>query len=379
MSLQFSVTASALATAAAGAARRAPARPTHPILACVQVLGAGEQLVVSAYDNEVAVRHEVPADVDHPGQAVVSARLLAELLKTLGGARVQVEGRVQERDLVLQIGRSQVSLPLMPAKDYPALPSAPQPIGEVDGAGFAAMLKRVMVAVDRSGKGLPAMAGVFLNLTGDAVEMIATDRYQAAIGRVPFTAAPEHAGTAQAVVEAGAMAEVAEMFALPAQVAVGVSRHLVGFGAGGRALSSTTIIAEPLHVNVPQMFPAESAHPVVVSVAALKQQVQAAALLNTDDKRPAVLTFADATITVEARGHEASRGTGTAAVDCEYDGPDLTIGFQPRRLIDALSSIKTDTVLCHLTSPEKPMMVTSADQDAVAYRHLVMPVSPRHF
>jgi DNA polymerase-3 subunit beta len=372
--LQFSIPSPAFAEAVTGAAKRAPARPAQPILAGVRLAGGDAALAVCAYDHEVSVRYRLAADAVTAGAAVVSARLLAELVKTFGAA--QIEGEVDGQDLVLRAGRAEVSLPLMPAEDYPSQPVPPAPIGTVDGDDLAAALRRVNVAVDRAGKGLISMTAVYLRFAPGGMQVMATDRYQAAIAQVPWE--PKIDADVDALVYAGPLMDAADMIAGRSPVTVSVDANLLGFEVAGRSLTSTLMRAEAVHPGLEALFPSPSATPAVVAAGELKRHLQTAALLNTDDTRAVLLTFTPGEMTVEARGHDAARGRGTATMDCDYSGESITIGFQPKRLLDALSALRSDSVSCHLSKREKPMMMTVLD-GSDGYRHLVMPVSPNHY
>jgi DNA polymerase III subunit beta len=374
VALQFSLPTPAFAEAVAGAARRVPTRPLQPILACLRLAGGDGMLAVCASDNEVSVRYLLEPDEVTAGAAVVSARLLADLVKTFSAA--QIDGEIDGSDLVLTAGRAQVRLPLMPAEDYPGLPVPPPPIGIMDGDELAAALKRVNVAVDRSGKGLAALGAVCMRFTPDEVQLLATDRYQAAIARLAWE--PKIDAEVQALVYAPPMMDAADMITGRAGVSIGLDGHLIGVEVGGRSLTSNLMITESVHGRLEKMFPPASATPAVIDAGELKRHLQAAALLSGDDTRAVLLTFTEGELAIESRGHDTARGRGTAAMDCAYTGSMIMMGFQPRRLLDALTPLRSDSVACHLTEPERPMMMTALD-DQGSYRHLVMPVSPRHY
>ena len=69
---------------------------------------------------------------------------------------------------------------MMPADDYPTLPSAPQPSGSIDGHLFTQAVAQVSVAADR-GDTLPILTGVRVEVEGDTMTLLATDRYRLAM------------------------------------------------------------------------------------------------------------------------------------------------------------------------------------------------------
>ena len=93
--MKFRVERDVLADAVAWAARSLPARPPVPVLAGLLLDAADGRLVLSSFDYEVSARVEVPAEVDEPGAALVSGRLLADISRCLPGPA----GRPRDRRL----------------------------------------------------------------------------------------------------------------------------------------------------------------------------------------------------------------------------------------------------------------------------------------
>ena len=88
--MKFSVERDVLADAVAWVSRAVPARPPVPVLAGVRiVVDDGGTVTLSSFDYEVAARSEFAADVESPGEALVSGRLLREIANALPHKPVQ--------------------------------------------------------------------------------------------------------------------------------------------------------------------------------------------------------------------------------------------------------------------------------------------------
>jgi len=117
-----------LADAIAWAARALPARPVSPVLTGIQLRAAGE-LSVSAFDYEVSADSVVPVQADEPGTALVSGRLLAEIVRNLPSRPVSLS--TDDTRATVKCGGATFTLMLLPAGDYPELPPMPQASGTV--------------------------------------------------------------------------------------------------------------------------------------------------------------------------------------------------------------------------------------------------------
>jgi hypothetical protein len=76
----------ALADAVAWAARTLPPRPTNPVLAGVLLVATEDRVSLSSSDLAVSSQVSLEADIDEPGDVVVSGRLLADIAKALPAA-----------------------------------------------------------------------------------------------------------------------------------------------------------------------------------------------------------------------------------------------------------------------------------------------------
>ena len=130
--MKFRVERDVLAEAVTWVARGLPARPPVPVLAGILLHAEDDgTLTLSAFDYEVSARITVAAEVSEPGTVLVLGRLLADISRNLPDRPIDV---VTEGSKVqVTCGSSRFSLLMMPADDYPTLPSAPQPSGSIDG------------------------------------------------------------------------------------------------------------------------------------------------------------------------------------------------------------------------------------------------------
>ena len=76
-----------------------------------------------ATDMEIGLRVPLTADVARPGSAVLPARLLLDVVRSLGGDQLTLELRSAEQDVELICGATTFHLRTLRAEDFPTLPS----------------------------------------------------------------------------------------------------------------------------------------------------------------------------------------------------------------------------------------------------------------
>ena len=204
--MRFQVERDVLADAVTWTARSLPTRPPVPVLAGVRVeADATGSLQLSSFDYEVSARSTVPASVAQPGVVLVSGRLLAEICRSLPDKPVDVV--LDGTKVVITCGASRFTLLTMPVEDYPTLPAMPTATGVVDGEALTHAVAQVSVAASRDDT-LPLLTGVRVEIEGEKVTLLATDRYRLALRELVWR--PTHPGaSAVALVRARTLTDVA--------------------------------------------------------------------------------------------------------------------------------------------------------------------------
>ena len=172
-----------LAEAVQWAARSLPTRPSVPILAGLMVKASANQVVMSSFDYETSAQITVKAEVTDDGVALVSGRLLADIARSLPAKPVEITADDTKMELVC--GTARFTLQTLPVADYPALPEMPDATGTIASDDFARAVSQVVVAAGRD-ELLPVFTGVRMEIEGDTLSLLATDRYRMALKEVAW-------------------------------------------------------------------------------------------------------------------------------------------------------------------------------------------------
>ncbi len=373
--MKFRVEREVLADAVTWVARGLPARPPVPVLAGV-LLQADEEgsLTLSAFDYEVSAKVTVPADVAEAGTVLVLGRLLADISRNLPNRPIDVA--TDGNKVSLTCGSSRFSLLMMPADDYPTLPSAPEPSGTIAGDVFTQAVAQVAVAADR-GDTLPILTGVRVEIEGEKVTLLATDRYRLAMRELTWK--PEATDASHvALIPARTLSDTARALgaAGTVEVALGSSAGgdgLVGFEAGQRR--TTTRLLDGEYPKVASIFPTSVDTESVVKTGDLVEAVKRVALV-AERNTPVRLRFTDGQVAIEAGTGEDAQAS--EAVEASLTGPEIEIAFNPQFLLDGLGVVGTEFTRLSFTQPSRPAVLSGQDEadgeaDA-SYRYVLMPV-----
>ena len=174
--LSVCVPQAALLAAVRGANRAVGGRTGPPVLRGLLLAAEGEALVVTGYDQSLAIRREVGAQVAAAGRCVAPGEMLGKLVGALPtGSMVQLEDTgTGQLAITAGEGRYSLALPDEP-DDYPRLPEFdPEADPVILGYGvFQKALQAVSYAASNEA-GKPILCGV--NFSGS--QAIATDGHR---------------------------------------------------------------------------------------------------------------------------------------------------------------------------------------------------------
>ena len=365
-----------LAEAVGWAANSLPRRPALPVLAGMRLTAGKTGLTLSSFDYDTSSLVRITADVGEPGECLVSGRMLAQIAASLPAKPVSIA--VDGQRVTVTCGSATFSLLTMPVEDYPPLPAMPEPAGTLGSDTWAQAVAQATVAAGRDDT-LPALTGVRIEIDGDTLTLIATDRYRLAVRTVKW--APSRPDlTAQLLVPAATLANTAKSLTSGAEVSIALAlpgedgsggEGMIGFEGAGR--QATTRLLGGDFPRYAALMPKSISGTAEIAAAPFAEAVKRVALVA--ERNTAVrLSFTAGEVLLEAgTGDEAS---AAESLDADYDGEGIQIAFNPAYLLDGLTAIGSDVARVAFTEPGKPALITgAAEGDGVPdYRYLLMPI-----
>jgi DNA polymerase-3 subunit beta len=372
--VKFRVDRDVFADAVAWAARSLPVRPSTPVLSGLLIEASDEGLVLSTFDYETSARATLSAEVSAEGKALVSGRLLADIVRSLPAKPVELT--LDGARVSLTCGSARFSLQTMPVEDYPTLPDMPTAAGTVTSDVFAHSVAQAVTAAGRDDM-LPVLTGVRLEIEGSTISLLATDRFRLSIRELEWNpSTPDE--TLAALVPAKVLADTAKSLTSGSEVTIalstgGAGEGIIGFegAAAGGVRRTTTRLLDGEFPKVRSLFPSEHLTKALVDKAALIESVKRVSLVA--ERNTAVqLKFADGVLTLDAGSGEEAQAS--ESIEADIRGEELTTGFNPQFLLDGLTAIDEATVELAFTQASKPVVISgSADEQDPGFRYLLMP------
>lgn len=369
--MKFTIDRDALTDAVGWTARSLSPRPPVPVLSGLLIKAENGEVTIASFDYETSAKLHIPADIDEEGTTLVSGRLLSEICRSLPKADVTVE--TNESKLHLSCGSAQFNLATMPVSDYPELPGLPQVSGTVEGSEFARAVSQVAVAASKDDT-LPILTGVRMEIEGNTITLLATDRYRLAMRELTWNPADADISTA-ALIKAKTITEVAKTLGGSGELDIALSdtHELVGFESANRR--TTSLLVDGEYPKIRALFPDTTPIHAVVRSSDLLEAVRRVSLV-AERNTPVRLAFTQGQVTLDAGTGEDAQASET--LSAQLEGDDITVAFNPTYLSEGLNTFGTDFVRFSFTTPPKPAVISGQkdplEEDLKEYRYLLMPV-----
>jgi DNA polymerase III subunit beta len=329
------------------------------------VSDSGAELL--ATDTEVGLRVPLSADVIRPGQALLPARLLLDVVRALPAEASSLELRPAEQDVELLCGGAIFHLRTLRTEDFPTLPSAAEESRmTLPADAFVQTIERVARSASHD-ETRPVLTGILISASDRELRMVATDSYRLSVKRTTLEVPLQ--GSLEANVPARALQEltrVAQQYQCT-ELTLGLGQNQVIFELGGAILSSRLIDGQ--FPNYRQLIPESADHELTLSAPELTGVVRRISLL-AQKNAPLRLAFSEGELTVSAQTPDVGEASETIPVP--FHGEPFEIGFNPEFLRDGVESIDTEELVMKLISPLRPGLIESPAAGDFVY--LVMPI-----
>lgn len=302
-------------------------------------------VAISGDDGDTRLTIEIEAEVDDPGTASLPPHV-ATVIKSCPKGRVTIE---TDDKVIITSGKMTAEVPL--STDVLAEREATESIGIVDG--FVDAFNRVAVAVHDGNRMI--LTGVNLRTEGGQMTLAATDAYRFATANL----------TTSADLDSDITVPITTSKHLDGPVEIGIGSRSASFKSNNVTVVTSLIPGDfPTYPN--KLVPEATPYRAVFARDALMDVVsRVSAILKSPDV-PVLLALEPGICNISATEHDL--GETSDVIETNTDA-DLTIGLNPRYLLDGLKNLRNDEVTIEITDRYKPVAMRED-----GYLYLVMPV-----
>ncbi|MDA8087785.1 MAG: DNA polymerase III subunit beta [Nitrospiraceae bacterium] len=345
-------------------------KSTMPILSHFLLKTAKSGSTITATDLETAIREPIAAEVAAEGALSVPARKLFEIVREVEGD-IQIETE-DSQWIRVKAGPASFRIACLPAEDYPLWPDlgASEQI-EVDARELARMIEKTAYAAGESDTRY-TLNGILFHLRAAERDLtiVGTDGHRMAVISMPLDAAAGWTGTEEKklIVQRKAATELEKFLPGVERIKISLGKNHVLFQVG-EVLFLTRLI-EGSYPNYGQVIPANNEKKITVSREAFIRALRRVSVMSRERSNAVRMDASQDLLTLNSSNPDL--GEAKDEVPARYSGDSISLGFNARYLIEALSAMEGENVTFELQDPLSPTLLRPEGEPS--YRCVIMPM-----
>lgn len=343
-------------------------KTTMPILANVLVNATKTGVSVTAFDLDIGIVSEHPAEVLKPGAVTLSAKYVFDIVNNLPEAQLTVK-KLANNYAEITSGNAKFKIVGMAPEEYPKLPKEENaPLVQVSGATLLEMIKKTAFAISTD-ETRYILNGVFFEPKEESkVRMVATDGHRLSL--------VERALEGDFKLKSGVIIPRKGLFELKrlldeapeAECHLGFAENSALFKKPG--LTMVMRLIDGQFPEYQRVIPKEGEKVVTMPKASFMDGLKRIALLSADKSNAVKVGLKENSLKISS--HNPDLGEADDELPVAYQGGEITVGFNARYLMDVLSVLETDEVTFELGDEHSPGVLHAPGDRS--YTAVVMPM-----
>ena len=342
-------------------------KSSMPVLEGILLSAEKGLLTLSSYNLEMGMKKEMYASCEEPGDIVINARLLADILRKLRGVNVEIE--TDDRlSCYIRSGEALFNISGMEATDFPEMPSLSE--GEnlnIDGEDFCELVKGTIFAVSQIEGTRPILTGINISVKNGVLQFVAIDGYRLAIRRKKINIDND----IEFIVSGKALNEVVKLIDEETEsVEIKVGKRLILFKISGYVFIARLLEGE--FVNYEKIIPTDHSQTTTLNCGELIDSVELVSLLINDSfSTPIRCAFSKEELLISC---STAQGRAKEKMAINLEGSEFEMGLNSRYLLEALKACECDKVTFKFNGATAGVTITPANNGNEDMLYLIMPM-----
>src|SRR5215469_1069733 len=344
-------------------------KTTIPILSNLLCEAKGNRLAITATDLELSIRTSCEAKVKKEGAGTIPAKKLLDIVRLLPDEEIKFK-LLENHFVHITCDRKNYKMVGMSKDNFPALPSFPQTLVKIPAKLLGGVIGKTTFAISLE-ESRYTLNGALLVLKPNSLIMVATDGHRLAMVETEYKFDGFSAET-RVLVPKKAMTEIQRLAAEAGEEGVVEfaqdESHLF-FQFGRRLLTSRKLTGQ--FPNYEAVLPRDASKVVTLERGELQDALRRVSQLA--DQRSHAVKFVLAKEGVEISASSPEYGEAKEAIEKEFKGDPITIGFNAQYLLDFLAA--TDgPINFELKDEQSAGQLRPVSDESTRYRYVVMPM-----
>lgn len=338
-------------------------KATLPILEGIYIeTGENVRLIGNSFD--LGIEYSINADVMSKGSIVLNSRIFGDIVRKLPDSEVFFEVK-DNFNTVIECGNSYFEIKGMASGGFPMLPEIEEEKKvSIPQVSLKEMIKKTIYAISTD-ENRKILTGSLIEVKDGEFTMVSLDGFRLAIAKVLIKENVEF----EAVIPGKNLNEIHKILEqIDDEVKITLSENQALFEMNGCRIISKLLSGE--YMNYRNFIPEQFETVITVDTRELIDSIERASLITSEDKRyPVKFVVKDDNLIVTS---SAEIGISKEELKVEMDGSDITIGFNPRYLLDSLKVVDEEKIKISFSSSIGPSVIRPIEGDRFLF--MVLPV-----
>ena len=355
-------------------------RSTLPILGHFKLEAKEGSVIITATDSDLELMQEVSAHVKDSGVLTVSATTFGEIIRKIPDQEVSLQFLNGESRLNVHSKNCSFNISTLSADDFPIM----EDIGS--SYNITLSVSALCMLLDHTKYAMSTeetrynLTGIYLHSDTNnprALIAAATDCHRLAVSSVDIDRDLQQFGI---ILPAKMVHEMVKITKDPSAVGRDIEMHIgqnkIKFVFGG--ITITSKIIDGAFPEYHAFIPTDNDYKLVIQAKELADAIDRVATITVEKFRAVKMICTSTTVEIQASGvakGEAHEVIVAGGVDgtTSYSGPEIAIGFNPRYILDVLTSVADSMVTLELKDTSSPVLIKAANFPSANF--VVMPVN----
>ena len=343
-----------------------PNKTTMSILEFILVDATDGMITLTANDMDLGIETVIEGDIQEEGIIALDAKIFLEIVRKLPENDIKIESDPSFKTNIT-CEKAKFNIMGKSGEDFSYLPAVEKQDSIVISQFTLKEVVRQTIFSISDNENNKLMTGELFEIKGDEMQVVSSDGHRISIRKIRLR---ESYDPKKVIVPGKTLNEVSKILSGDAEKDITIyftSKHIV-FEFDDTIVVSRLIEGE--YFRIAQMLSGDYETKVRINKKEMLSCIDRATLLSREgDKKPIIITITDHNMELKIN---SLFGSMNEDIDISKQGRDLTIGFNPKFLIDALRVIDDEEVDLYMVNPKAPCFIKNEEE---SYIYLILPVS----
>lgn len=341
-------------------------KSTMPMLANVLLKLQGDDgLLVVATDLNVSLTAHLKSKNKGEGGITLGAKALHDIISSLPGEEIEVK-RTDNHWAEISAGKVKYKLVGMPDRDFPKVPDQSEvEFSEVDGATLRAMIDRTLFSVSNDETRFH-LNGVLFECDGETARMVSTDGHRLSKIDRPLSGGLKL--TAGVIIPKKGLLEIKRTLdGVSGNCKIAIKTPYLYLQ--GNDIQLAVKLIESQFPPYEAVIPKNNERHINIDRLMLLDALKRAQLMSSET-RGVKVSVQKNTLLISSDNPDI--GEVKEEIEASVEGDDVSVGFNPKYVVDILTQIATESVVVEIGGELDPVVIRPAEDQN--YLGVVMPM-----